>query len=245
MQSTGQPPGMPMDRPRSILFDAVGTIIYPDPDVLAVYHRLGQQHGSQLAKDVVESRFKRLRRTVFQSELTGDSTQQDLSRFEFPSSQQGEKKLWQDLVQHLFSDISETEPLFDQLWQHFADPDHWRVYQDVPECWASLQQAGIAIGVASNFDNRLEPILAGLGLNDLASQVFHSAQLGFRKPDLRFYRAIEATWPSSSILMVGDDYLNDYLAPRLCGWQSLQLVRQKERRTTNSINSLENLVERF
>ena len=242
MQGAGRRSAMSMDRPHTILFDAVGTIIYPDPDVLAVYHRCGQQHGSRLTRDTVKDRFGRLRRTIFQSELTPDTTQPDVARFEFPSSQQAEMELWRNLVEQLFLDIPDTEALFAQLWQHFANPDHWRVYQDVRGCWESLRQAGIEIGIASNFDNRLEPILAGLGLNDLASRVFHSAQLGFRKPDLRFYRAIETSWPSPSRLMVGDDYLNDFVAPRMCGWQSIQLVRQKTRRTTDSIDHLGELI---
>lgn len=228
-----------------VLFDAVGTLIYPDPDVLLVYHRFGQSHGSQLSIEAITARFSRLRRKIFQSETTGDSTHHDLSRFEFPSSQQIEQQLWRDLVQQLFTDVVDCNALFDELWEHFSRPCHWRVYEDVQSCWESLQEQGIGIGIASNFDKRLKPICRELGLNGENCQLFCSAGLGFRKPDLRFYRAIEQSLPFQSLLMVGDDYINDYVAPRLCGWQSLQLVRQKKRQTTESIDSLVELIERL
>ena len=236
---------MQSERPIFVLFDAVGTIIYPDPDVLSVYHQFGRQHGSQLSIEVISTRFSLLRRKLFQSEMTGDSTQHALSRFEFPSSQQIEQQLWRDLVQQLFTDIADSKSLFEQLWEHFANPGHWRVYEDVSSCWKSLQEQGIGIAIASNFDRRLEPICHELGLNGEKCQLFCSADLGFRKPDLRFYRAIEQSLPFQSLLMVGDDYINDYVAPRLCGWQSLQLVRQKKRRTTDSIDSLSELIEQL
>ena len=235
---------MQSERPIFVLFDAVGTIIYPDPGVLSVYHQFGKQHGSQLSIEVISTRFSLLRRKLFQSEMTGDSTQHDLSRFEFPSSQQIEQQLWRDLVQQLFTDMADSNSLFEQLWKHFANPGHWRVYEDVQCCWESLQEKGIGIGIASNFDHRLVPICNALGLNEKNSRLFFSADLGFRKPDLRFYRAIEHSLSSESLLMVGDDYINDYVAPRLCGWQSLQLVRQKKRQTTESMDSLSELTER-
>jgi len=236
---------MQSERPIFVLFDAVGTIIYPDPGVLSVYHQFGKQHGSQLSIEVITKRFSLLRRKLFQSEMTGDSTQHDLPQFEFPSSQQIEQQLWRDLVQQLFTDISDSNSLFEQLWKHFANPGHWRVYEDVPCCWESLKEQGIGIAIASNFDRRLVPICNELGLNENNSRLFFSADLGFRKPDPRFYRAIEQSLPSEPLLMVGDDYINDYVAPRLCGWQSLQLVRQKKRRTTDSIDSLSGLTERL
>ena len=41
---------------RAILFDAVGTLVYPEPSVVEVYYHWGQEHGSAKTDDEVAER---------------------------------------------------------------------------------------------------------------------------------------------------------------------------------------------
>ena len=42
---------------RAVVFDAVGTLIHPNPPAAAVYYEVGRRHGSRLTQDVVARNF--------------------------------------------------------------------------------------------------------------------------------------------------------------------------------------------
>ena len=60
--------------------------------------------------------------------------------------------------------------------------------------------------------------------------LFISAELGCMKPDPRFFRAVETQLgtPPASLLLVGDDLVNDHQGARAAGWQSILLDREKQ-----------------
>src|SRR5439155_17886661 len=43
---------------RAVFFDAVGTLLHPEPSAGLAYHAVGTRHGSQLAPEVVRARFR-------------------------------------------------------------------------------------------------------------------------------------------------------------------------------------------
>src|SRR5947208_1330280 len=49
--------GRQLDGVRVVVFDAVGTLIYPDPAAPEVYARIGRKYGSRLGADTVAPRF--------------------------------------------------------------------------------------------------------------------------------------------------------------------------------------------
>lgn len=228
-----------MNRPHTIvLFDAVGTVIKPNPSVTDVYHRLGLKYGSRLSRPQIKQRVSESRRKYFN---VGESAQ---SRFvdsssprptltELSSDDEIEREMWQQLVCDVFSDLDSPADLFDELWDHFEEPENWRVYSDVEACWSELQKYGIEIGLASNFDSRLTSLAQAIYPLSSADYVFCSSQIGFRKPSPMFFRQIEAAIKCVSddrlgvrtIFMVGDDFENDCVAPKLAGWNAVWLNR--------------------
>ena len=91
------------------------------------------------------------------------------------------------------------------------------------------------IGLASNFDSRLSTIVESIHPLSTADYVFYSSQIGFSKPSPLFFRQIEEAIKcvtansdeEPNILMVGDDFENDCVAPRLAGWNSVWLNRSR------------------
>ncbi len=228
-----------MNRPHTIvLFDAVGTVIKPNPGVADVYYRLGQKHGSRLSHRQIKQRISESRRKYFNVGESAQSRFND-SSLSFPaldelsSDDSIEREMWQQLVYDVFLELDSPADLFDDLWGHFEEPGHWEVYSDVEACWWALQQHGIEIGLASNFDSRLASIVQSLHPLSSADYVFCSSQIGFRKPSPLFFQQIEeaikcvSDEPSQQpvILMVGDDFENDCVAPRLAGWNAVWLNR--------------------
>ena len=216
-----------------VLFDLVGTLIYPRPSVGEVYHDLAALHGFAVDPEILRSEFSKQYKRVFSS----------CSNWE--SNDETEKRQWRELVSRIFDSSSDKfDALFTDLWGHFASPSHWRCYDDVEPCLLKLKEHNLAIGVASNFDSRVVQIVDELLHNISTEMLFWSTSLGYRKPATQFYSAIAAKLaPRSTVLMVGDDVKNDFEAPKEFGWDSILLDRGPNIRSESSIKTLDELVE--
>ncbi|MFK7767616.1 MAG: HAD family hydrolase [Mariniblastus sp.] len=226
------------------LFDAVGTVIYPDPGVIDVYLKLGEDHGSDLTRQQVKDRITIARRKYFNVGVAGNRDGVP----SLDSSEVIEFALWKRLVLDVFAELESADILFDELWSHFADPNHWRLYDDVADCWGKLREHGVAIGLASNFDSRLIRICDSMELLSDIEFVFCSSQVGFRKPCQNFYRQVEAMLASQlgpgrlQVAMVGDDLENDCVAPAFAGWQSVWLNRKSNPSSVEESSELDSSV---
>lgn len=226
---------------RIFIFDAVHTILRPIPDVVSAYFLAGQRNGSSLTKEEVKTGFRIARRQRFGTFVAASQTQSG----SLVSSDAIERQLWRDLVADVFLDVQPIDSLFDELWLHFASAENWQLYDDVESCWSQLKENGDRIVVASNFDSRLNDIVAQHEPLSLADAVYCSAEVGFRKPDPMFYKAVADSFEfgaSDEIIMVGDDFENDYVGPVKFGWQAFHLDRRAPPRgnqhTISSLNAL-------
>src|SRR5687767_12237594 len=117
-----------------ILFDAVGTLIYADPPVADVYHAISQQFGSRLTKDEIRRRFPRA--------LAAEHSD---SR---PTSEAHERERWRRIVASVIDDVGDAKnKVFERLWQHFAQPRHWRLFDDVSTALLDLHRRGFRLGI--------------------------------------------------------------------------------------------------
>lgn len=211
---------------RAILFDAVGTLIYPDPPVAEAYHRAGQTLVSKWTRAEIAQRF----RAAIKRHPQGSTTSEKL-----------ERERWERIVYDVIDDVADPQrQLLDQLWRHFGSAGSWRLYDDVAPVWLGLARRGYVLGVASNFDSRLRAICRGLPLLDECEHLFVSSEIGFPKPEFRFYRAVEEQLglPAEQILLVGDDFDADIAGPRAAGWQTMWLRREENEFATEWIRSL-------
>jgi len=190
----------------------VGTLIHPSPPVDAAYHTAGQKFGSRLKRQEVADRF----RSAF-PKVCSDQGEQ--------TSALQERERWRRVVGIVFDDVDpqSAEPLFDHLWDHFAQSQHWQVSDGAEAVWQSFIDRGWKVGIASNFDSRLCQIAAELSPLDRAEWLFYSEALQWSKPAAQFYDKIQTTLgvPCESLLMIGDSWENDYEAPRRAGWQAI------------------------
>lgn len=229
--------------PKAVLFDAVGTLIYPDPPVAAAYQRVGAELGSSRTLDEIQSLFRQAyRRSESLFALPGNGN--ELQRQ--PTSEDRERQRWRQVVGEVFADLSAAaaDEALDRLWRHFANPAHWRLYDDVAETWNELLRRGFLLGIASNFDSRLEAICRAHWPLDQCRRLFISSQIGYPKPSPCFFRAVEQALRlrPDEILLVGDDPTNDVLGGGQCGWQVRLLSRQGPC-ADSAIRSLRELVE--
>ncbi len=221
---------------RVILFDAVGTLLYPDPPVAQAYATAGRLFGSQLEEGEINRRFCQALRARWASPKGDHSTCEEF-----------ERQRWRQVVTEVFDDVTnQQDALFESLWNHFAQPAHWRLFGDVVSTWGELSARGYIHGIASNFDERLRGLLTGLPPLDNCRHLFISSHIGYSKPDPRFYAAVtrQLELPANQILMVGDDYENDVIGSRAAGMNAIWLRRGEDSAspTTNTIGQLTELL---
>ncbi len=208
-----------------IVFDAVGTLIYPDPPVHEVYASIGQQCGSRIPAEEIQGRFHR----AYQHQHALPAEISSLRQTGDDCTEQGEYELWRRIVAEVFDDTIVPEAEFQELFAHFGKPSAWGVFEDVPQTFAELTSSGFRLAVASNFDSRLDLICDEIPiLGQLAVRII-SSQIGHRKPSLAFYDAVidRTGSPADRLLMVGDDFENDVQAARDAGLAAVHLSRKK------------------
>ncbi len=211
------------------MFDATWTLIYPRPRFTRVYVEAGQRHGVSLTEEEVRSRFNRHFVNV-----TWDNTDETAQLL-----------IWKSIIASIFAELDSTDGLFDELWSYYSQPSAWEIYDDVLPAWQKLTDLGVRIIVGSNFDRRLQAICGGHDVFQNCDRIFWSADMRLSKPQLEFYRSIEEQLQlhPHQLLMVGDDWQNDYVAPRTAGWSSIWLNRNAVVPPENECDMITSLVE--
>lgn len=222
---------------RVILFDAVGTLMYPKPSVADAYCQvISRISEARLDPETVRSEVR--------SALTARSTAPDLS-----TSEDEEQQFWYRLIRKLCPDIRFVDQCFQELFEHFASPQNWRCFPDAAEIVDALSVPGRIVAIGSNFDSRLHPVCDGLAPLAHAPLRVISSEIGWRKPAREFFEAVSqmTRCPLETILMVGDDLTNDIEGAVAAGcpavWidRSSQQSNAEERTSVSRITSLTQL----
>jgi putative hydrolase of the HAD superfamily len=194
---------------RAVAFDAVGTLIDPSPPVAEVYHAVGERHGSALRPDDIRRRF----RAAFARQDAIDAAAG------LATSEARERERWRAIVAEVLDDVSDPGACFTDLYDHFARPDAWTCDIEAGELLTRLQRDGYALAVASNFDHRLRGVVAGLPALAPIRHFAISSEIGWRKPSPQFFTAMADLLglPAAEILLVGDDFGNDFEGGRNAG----------------------------
>ncbi|XP_074067225.1 haloacid dehalogenase-like hydrolase domain-containing protein 3 [Macrotis lagotis] len=144
------------------------------------------------------------------------------------------RQWWLDVVLQTFhlagvqnSDVIDT--IANQLYNDFSKSETWQMLEGAESTLKKCRERGLRLGVVSNFDRRLEDILAHCGLRKHFDFILTSEAAGWAKPDPRIFRqALRlADIEPTKAAHVGDHYLNDYQAPREVGMHSFLLMGTK------------------
>jgi putative hydrolase of the HAD superfamily len=200
---------------RAIFFDAVGTLIFPDPPAPQVYAEVGRRYGSRLTPPVISVRF----RSAFQRE-----EDLDLSSG-LQTSEAREIERWRRIVGEVLDDANDPEACFAELFDHFARSEAWRCDPDAGPVLEQLAGRGYVLGLASNYDARLRTVAAGLPELRPIRHLVISSEVGWRKPAPAFFAGMceSASFPSEEVLLVGDDWANDFQGARQAGLAAILL----------------------
>lgn len=213
-----------------VVFDLVGTLLQPDPSVAEAYANAAKKFGSQRTAEEIGREFPTAFAEVFAEETSA------------ATSHAATRRCWRRVVESLIPDVREPALLFEHLWSHFADSASWSLYDDVADCIDRLAAREIPFAIASNFDDRIESVVAGFPRLAGAVGLFWSSRVGFAKPHERFFRHVaeQVKRPPESLTLIGDSEANDYEGASAAGWRAILLDRTGKS-TTPHISSLNEL----
>ena len=188
---------------RAIFFDAVGTLLFPQPSAPEVYRNIAEKQGVELPFEAVRERFH----TAYRQEEEADRASG------WVASEERERERWHKIVTFTLQSLPDPEVGFLDLFEHFAQPTSWRLHEEAERLFEALAQRGMKLGLGTNYDSRVHRVIAGFpALEPLHGRVVVSSAVGFRKPAKEFYNEVVrvAGCEANEVLFVGDDVINDY-----------------------------------
>jgi putative hydrolase of the HAD superfamily len=212
-------------RIEAVTLDAAGTLFTVAEPVGATYARIGARHGIERPVAEVEARF----RAAFRAAPPLACRADDPAELEAC-----ERAWWRRVVRETLDagDAPGFAACFDELFAYFADPHAWRLYPDVRPALAIMRAAGIRLAVVSNFDRRLGPIIAGLGLGELFDLIVPSSVAGAAKPapGIFHHALLGLGVPAARALHAGDELTEDVEGARAAGLRAVLVDRTTARR---------------
>lgn len=189
-----------------------------------VYQRLANRHGVQVDSEALSRAF----RSAWQASPPPLHERPPVD---------DDRGWWRALVAKTFAlaagaplDKQVLEPLFDELYQHYAEPQAWSVYEEVPSLLRQWHEAGHRLYVLSNFDKRLRRILDGHDLAWYFEGMIISSEVGASKPHPRIFEAAleRAGARAEQCLHIGDDAVADVAGAEALGIRALQVRRPEQ-----------------
>lgn len=228
---------------RWIAFDAVDTLIKPNPSVSAIYHAAGVRHGSRLSLEQVSARFHQaFKRAEEEGVLTCSCP---TAAEPWHTCERRERLRWKSIVESVLDDVKDPAACFEDLFVHFGRPSSWICFPDVEPVLPALKKRGFRLAVSSNFDRRLNSVMDGLPQLNLIELRLISSEVGYRKPGGRFFESLLARTGChpAEILFVGDNPRTDIAAASTIGIPSLRIDRASPGRQNLVLRSLSEIVE--
>lgn len=210
----------------AVLFDAGHTLLRVEPSVGHVYAHVAARYGLSSEPALLNRAFRQAWSIVCNAEDTVSP---------FSTSENDERVWWRNVVADTFiiagygADFGGLfEAFFEELYEVFARPEVWYVYDDVEPTLQDLTELGVRTAIVSNWDSRLHGLLDGLNLTRWFEFVLTSAEIGRRKPHpLLFETALKRLGlPRERTLHIGDSYEDDVIGSQQAGLVGLMLDRQ-------------------
>ena len=214
-----------------VLFDVGGTLIHAHPSVGGIYSKVAARHGVQAPAEILNERFEQ---AWGPAKKLGSSI---------------EKGWWRGLVQKVFEPytIPDGETFFDDLYDSFREPESWEIYPDVISTLDQLKEKGVRLAIASNWDERLPPLLDALDLARHFEKKFISFDVGVAKPDRRFFQRALDDMRSDPIetAHVGDDPEEDIKGAESAGIRAYLINRKRKPINSRMISDLSEILLRI
>jgi putative hydrolase of the HAD superfamily len=206
---------------RAVFFDAGETLVYPHPSFPELLSAVLRNEGMEIDPEKIREALPVVAEVFTRATERGElwSTSADRSRL-----------FWAGLYRTLLQELSLpfTESLAERLYAVFTDVENYRLFPDALPVLRKLQEAGLRMGLISNFEEWLERLLEAVGVTAFFDVRVISGIEGIEKPDPQIFRvALErlAVRPEESVY-VGDNLTYDVQPAQQIGMTGVLLDRR-------------------
>lgn len=226
---------------KAVFFDAGGTLLYPYPSVGEVYARVASEHGVIVPQD----RLNQVFREVW--------NQKDGLAMAALTDEKSEKNWWREIVRETFKPFDQFENFeffFDDLYDQFASPKTWRLFDETHAVLEFCKKKGLVVGMISNWDRRLIQLCEAFKITHYFDFMLISALFGKAKPhrDI-FEEAVRLSgFRPEECLHLGDSLEDDVQGAMSAGVSAVWLdrhARSETKKDVHSIRVISNLNEIF
>ena len=207
----------------AVTLDVHGTMIH-SPRLGEIYAEVLGRHGLEVERDDVLRILGLVRREFYCSTPVGEDR--------YGSDPDGSRGWWFRFIDRVCSHLGLPAPspfAKAELFDRFTRADAWAIYPEVPRVLDALSDRGLALGVISNWDDRLPLLLERLGLAERFDVVVYSAGVGVEKPAPGiFHAAVERLGcRPEEVLHVGDRVIEDVEGALAIGMRALRVDRSE------------------
>ncbi|CAD5949510.1 Haloacid dehalogenase-like hydrolase domain-containing protein 3 [Planktothrix agardhii] len=215
-----------MEKPRVIFLDAVGTLFGVRHSVGEAYRIIAEQFGVNAEAKILDKVFFNCFLAAPVMAFPGvDPNEIPPLEFEW----------WKAIAEQtfktvgLYNDFTDFSAFFQALYHYFETEKPWFVYPDVLPKLKSWQAQGIELGVLSNFDSRLYPVLESLNLADFFQTVTISTEVGAAKPSAEIFQIALTKHQClpQEVWHIGDSFKADYQGSKALGIRGILVHRDE------------------
>ena len=183
-----------------MFFDAGETLVHPHPSFPELLAIVLREEGFPVDPALIREKLPvvadRFSRAAEEGELWSTSPERS-------------QRWWSSIYRTLLAEMGLPfgNGLATRLYRTFTDLSNYRLFPDVESTLATLEGAGLRMGVVSNFEEWLERLLESLGVTRYFDVRVISGIEGVEKPDHRIFElALErAGLPAEEAVYVGDN----------------------------------------
>jgi len=221
---------------KAVFFDVGQTLLHPVSDgagFSAVARELGFEFGSETV----------LANNARMYERYNEHYQRDAG---FWNDQARARAVWVDaytLLYELMGAGEKSEQLANMAYDFYFNPGAWYAYDDVEEGLSRLKARGLRLGLISNWDKSLIPVVEGLGLAGYFDTMISSTDVGMHKPDAEIFAlALSRLGASpSEAVHVGDHVTADVQGALDAGLHAVYIDREGKHPEFSLAPRVENL----
>jgi putative hydrolase of the HAD superfamily len=226
-----------------IFFDAADTLFHINGSVADIYLTHAVRHGFQQTPDSQASIAQAFRRAFH------DAPPPIFSAMDPLELKHCERLWWFDIVHNVFYRVGMFErfdEFFEHVFQVFEDPCSWALFPETRAVLTRLREEGFELGIVSNFDTRLFPVMRGLGIDRFFDTVTIASLARAAKPAPKIFEiALEkhAIDPDEA-MHIGDSVRDDMEGATKAGLTGVLLDRAGRSRTSGGhvIRTLEEIL---
>jgi putative hydrolase of the HAD superfamily len=184
----------------AVFFDAGETLVHPHPSFPDLFATVLRREGHDVDPQTIHERVH-----VVSDRFRAAADAQEL----WTTSPARSRRFWHEVYSIFLADlgIPAGNGLVDTVYREFTDLANYALFDDVRPVLERLRDAGLTLGIISNFEEWLDRLLEVLGVRSSFDVRVISGIEGMEKPDPGMFRlALErAGVEASAAVYVGDN----------------------------------------